>query len=284
MFYGSPREHDLDFGSFSVLFRAIFLEGLARPRGGIRAIIKPLVRRFKQLGGELRLRAGVKSIMPDGDAITVLLDDGTQLSARQVISSAGWHETMRLCQSGEGEMQGESRRAAAQSHLLRRIHFHARLPTARSRLRRNDHLLQRSRPLRLCPPRKPCRSSQRHRLFAEQLPLRCRQTPRTRRRHRAHHRLGQLRSLGRAGAGAISSRQARNPRAIASFRRAICPRFPRPCRRPRHIYSHHHPPLHRPRRRGGVRFRTKTVRCIYTPAQSARLRRRPGLTWASSAR
>ncbi len=103
MFYGSPREHDLDFGSFSVLCRAIFLEGLARPRGGIRAIIKSLVRRFKQLGGQLRLRTGVKSIMPDGDAITVLLDDGTQLSARQVISSAGWHETLRLCQSGEGE-------------------------------------------------------------------------------------------------------------------------------------------------------------------------------------
>lgn len=102
MFYGSPREHDLDFGSFSVLFRAIFLEGLARPRGGIRAIIKPLVRRFKQLGGELRLRAGVKSITPDGDVLNVLLDDGTQLSARQVLSSAGWNETMRLCETGQG--------------------------------------------------------------------------------------------------------------------------------------------------------------------------------------
>lgn len=108
MFYGSPREHDLDFGSFSVLFRAIFLEGLARPRGGIRAILKPLVRRFKQLGGELRLRAGVKSIVPDGnDALGVLLDDGTQLSARQVVSSAGWNETMRLCRSGEGEAPAE---------------------------------------------------------------------------------------------------------------------------------------------------------------------------------
>src|SRR5262249_51883519 len=29
LFYGGAREHDLDWGSFSVLFRAIFLEGLA---------------------------------------------------------------------------------------------------------------------------------------------------------------------------------------------------------------------------------------------------------------
>ena len=43
MFYGSAQEHDIDWGSFSVLFRAIFLEGLARPRGGIRVILKHLV-------------------------------------------------------------------------------------------------------------------------------------------------------------------------------------------------------------------------------------------------
>ena len=104
MFYGSPREHDLDFGSFSVLFRAIFLEGLSRPRGGIRTILKPLTRRYKQLGGELRLRAGVKAISPQGDdAIGVLLDDRTQLSARQVVSSAGWNETMRLCDTVSSE-------------------------------------------------------------------------------------------------------------------------------------------------------------------------------------
>ena len=31
MFYGSAREHDMDWGQFSIMFRSIFLEGLGRP-------------------------------------------------------------------------------------------------------------------------------------------------------------------------------------------------------------------------------------------------------------
>ena len=33
LFYGGSREHDIDFDQFSIMFRAIFLEGLARPHG-----------------------------------------------------------------------------------------------------------------------------------------------------------------------------------------------------------------------------------------------------------
>jgi len=102
LFYGGAREHDLEWGSFSVLFRAIFLEGLARPRGGIRVILKQLVRRFKEFGGQLRLRAGVKRIVHHDDrAVGVELDDGEEISARQIISSAGWNETIRLCERSE---------------------------------------------------------------------------------------------------------------------------------------------------------------------------------------
>jgi phytoene dehydrogenase-like protein len=98
MFYGSAREHDMDFGQFSVMFRSIFMEGFARPWAGVRVILKMLVRRFKQLGGELRLRAGVDRIEVDnGRASGVVLTDGTQLAADRVLSSAGWCETMRLC-------------------------------------------------------------------------------------------------------------------------------------------------------------------------------------------
>ena len=61
LFYGGAREHDIDFDQFSILFRAIFLEGLARPLAGIQLILKMLVRRFKELGGELRLRAAVEN-------------------------------------------------------------------------------------------------------------------------------------------------------------------------------------------------------------------------------
>ncbi len=98
MYYGSAREHDMDFGQFSVMFRSIFLEGFARPWAGVRVILKHLVRKFKTLGGELRLRAGVQRIDVDGERATrVVLDDGTELEAQRVLSSAGLVETMRMC-------------------------------------------------------------------------------------------------------------------------------------------------------------------------------------------
>jgi phytoene dehydrogenase-like protein len=98
MFYGSAREHDMDWGQFCIMFRSIFFEGLARPLAGVRLILKNLVRRFKELGGELRLRSGVNRIVvEEGAASKVVLDDGTELSAKRILSSAGWLETMRLC-------------------------------------------------------------------------------------------------------------------------------------------------------------------------------------------
>lgn len=98
MYYGSAREHDMDFGQFSIMFRAIFLEGFARPAAGIRVVLKNLVRKFRSLGGELRLRAGVKKISVDNQRVQgLVLDDGNEISAQHVLSSAGWLETMRLC-------------------------------------------------------------------------------------------------------------------------------------------------------------------------------------------
>ncbi len=98
LYYGSSRERDMDFELFSILFRSIYMEGLARPLAGVRLILRNLVRKFKALGGQLRLRAGVQRIaVREGRAEKVILDDGAELSARYVLSSAGWPETMRLC-------------------------------------------------------------------------------------------------------------------------------------------------------------------------------------------
>ncbi|MDZ7618167.1 MAG: NAD(P)/FAD-dependent oxidoreductase [Patescibacteria group bacterium] len=98
LFYGGAREHDIDFGQFSILFRSIFLEGLGRPVAGIQTVLKKLADRFRDLGGELRLRAGVQRIVvKDGRVQHVELEDGTELPAKYVLSSAGWPETMRLC-------------------------------------------------------------------------------------------------------------------------------------------------------------------------------------------
>lgn len=98
MWYGNAREQDMDFGQFCIMFRSIFLEGFARPLAGVRLILRNLIRRFRSLGGELRLRSGVARIQLDrGRAVGVVLDNGTELAGRAILSSAGLVETMRLC-------------------------------------------------------------------------------------------------------------------------------------------------------------------------------------------
>lgn len=111
MYYGNARERDMDVAQFCIMFRSLFLEGFARPRAGVRVILKTLTRRYKELGGTLWLRRGVRRLQTDGRRVTrIELDDGTQLTARRVLSSAGSHETARLCGSaapGEFGPRGE---------------------------------------------------------------------------------------------------------------------------------------------------------------------------------
>jgi phytoene dehydrogenase-like protein len=97
-YYGSARENDVDWDQFVILFRSIFLEGLAIPNRGIREFLKLFVQRLKDAGGELRLKSEVaRIVVEDGAARGVELTDGTVLEADSVISSAGWVETMNLC-------------------------------------------------------------------------------------------------------------------------------------------------------------------------------------------
>ncbi len=105
MFYGSATPRDMDFSQFVIMFRSIFLEGFGRPLEGIRKILKNLVKRFKSLGGELRLRAGVKSIHVTGNRATAVeLDSGEVIEAKNIVSSAGSYETLKLCGSRPDEI------------------------------------------------------------------------------------------------------------------------------------------------------------------------------------
>ena len=102
LYYGGARERDMEFGQFCVMFRSIFLEGFARPFAGVRWILKQLFQKFKSLGGELRLRAVVEKIQSQGDRVEkIILSDGTEIAARNFLSSAGWRETMQLCDCPE---------------------------------------------------------------------------------------------------------------------------------------------------------------------------------------
>ena len=98
MWYGNAREDDMDFGQFCIMFRACYLEGFGRPFKGVRVILKNLVKKFRGLGGELKLRSGVANIhVEDGRAVGVKLDNGTELTGDRILSSAGNIETARMC-------------------------------------------------------------------------------------------------------------------------------------------------------------------------------------------
>ena len=97
MFYGNPQEHDMDFTQFTIMFKAIFFEGFAKPIGGMRYILNLMVEKYKNFGGELKLGRAVKSInIANEEVQKVILAKGEELEAEIVISSIGYAETMRL--------------------------------------------------------------------------------------------------------------------------------------------------------------------------------------------
>lgn len=97
MYYGSATERDMEFGQFVIMFKALFLEGFARPIDGVRVILRVLLDKYRQAGGERRMKCGVaKIIARDGRATALVLDDGSEVTAAHVISTAGAAETERL--------------------------------------------------------------------------------------------------------------------------------------------------------------------------------------------
>ncbi|HEX2898080.1 MAG TPA: FAD-dependent oxidoreductase, partial [Bacteroidia bacterium] len=98
MYYGSAQERDMEFGQFVIMFKALFLEGFARPLDGVRVIIRVLLDKYRQAGGERRMKCGVARIIErEGRVAALQLDDGTEVTADHVVSSIGYPETMRAC-------------------------------------------------------------------------------------------------------------------------------------------------------------------------------------------
>ena len=97
LYYGAASEDDLDWGEMVVLFSSIFIEGLCRPRAGMRPLLRQLVDRFRDAGGELLRNCAVEGFELDGDRVTgVRLRGRASVRARWVLSSAGVRETLRL--------------------------------------------------------------------------------------------------------------------------------------------------------------------------------------------
>ncbi|HWA11436.1 MAG TPA: FAD-dependent oxidoreductase [Opitutaceae bacterium] len=99
MYYGSASEHDMEFGQFVIMFKALFLEGFARPLEGVRVVLRVLLDKYRQAGGERRMKCGVRRIVARaGRAAALVLDTGEEITADQVISSIGAPETAALIQ------------------------------------------------------------------------------------------------------------------------------------------------------------------------------------------
>jgi phytoene dehydrogenase-like protein len=112
MYYGSATERDMEFGQFVIMFKALFLEGFARPFEGVRVVLRVLLDKYRAAGGERRMKCGVQSIVNEaGRATRLVLDDGAEISADHVISSIGAAETEALIHSripGTGEREASS--------------------------------------------------------------------------------------------------------------------------------------------------------------------------------
>ncbi len=97
MYYGSAQPDDMEFGQFVIMFKALFLEGFARPLEGVRVILRVLLEKYREAGGERRMKCGVRRLLTRGDRVTVLqLDSGEEITADHVLSSIGLAETRAL--------------------------------------------------------------------------------------------------------------------------------------------------------------------------------------------
>ena len=97
MYYGSAQERDMEFGQFVIMFKALFLEGFARPLDGVRVILRILVDKYRAAGGERRMKCGIKRVIATGDKATAIeLEDGTTVTADHIMSSIGAPETEKL--------------------------------------------------------------------------------------------------------------------------------------------------------------------------------------------
>lgn len=97
MYYGSSVENDMDLGQFSIMFQAIFREGMFRPGGSIRDILGLLRNTFEDRKGIIRTNSEVARIITDGkSAQGVELSSGEIIECDHILSTIGHHETNAL--------------------------------------------------------------------------------------------------------------------------------------------------------------------------------------------
>ncbi|MBL7664016.1 MAG: NAD(P)/FAD-dependent oxidoreductase [Bacteriovoracaceae bacterium] len=100
LIYGSAWENDMDFSQFVIMFKSIFLEGFARPRGGVRTILELLTKKFLEVGGEIKYRTPVEKIIVENKKIKGVQTPNGFVESKQVFSSMGLPETYERVSEG----------------------------------------------------------------------------------------------------------------------------------------------------------------------------------------
>lgn len=97
MFYGSSFENDMDLNQFAIMFRAIYIEGMFRPKGTIKDFLDLLTNHYTELGGTIRKNCKVRKIVQSKGKISgVELSSGEFIECDHLLSTIGSDETLAL--------------------------------------------------------------------------------------------------------------------------------------------------------------------------------------------
>ncbi len=110
MYYGNAGEDDMALFSFIIMWKSIYETGFGRPVQGMKHVIELLLKKYEENGGELKmgervsaLRTGSGTSGEIGEIGEIVLESGQTIQAKQIFSSAGMVETLRLCGHDVGE-------------------------------------------------------------------------------------------------------------------------------------------------------------------------------------
>ncbi len=104
MVYGNAEEEDMDLSQFAIMFRALFLEGFFRPENDIKQFLEMLLAHYQGFGGEIVLKTRVSKVLEHrGRSAGVVLADGSEIVADQVLSTIGIPGTMAIMGQGGDE-------------------------------------------------------------------------------------------------------------------------------------------------------------------------------------
>lgn len=108
-----PPPTETATGDFVGWHAMMHKSGLKRPRGGSGALTQALARCLEHHGGEVRLSASVAQIeVTNNAAQAVVLDDGTRLRARRIVSNAHVQTTLLKLVGAENLPDGLAQRVA----------------------------------------------------------------------------------------------------------------------------------------------------------------------------